>query len=128
MDASALSTAPLFEDLSDDEREEIVSKLQEISVHAGAQLAKDGEFGYRFFVVLDGTVEVEVNGTVIATLGSGDFFGEMALPDAERRNADVNAATSATLATMMIWDFRSMLNEYPSIAAKVDQVIQDRSG
>ncbi|MFA9564730.1 MAG: cyclic nucleotide-binding domain-containing protein, partial [Acidimicrobiales bacterium] len=89
-------------------------------------LAKSGEFGYRFFAVLEGTASVQVGGKEIAVLGAGDFFGEMALLEEERRTADVRATSRMKLLTMMIWDFNSMMEDFPAIAANVRATVEAR--
>ena len=67
---------------------------------AGDVIFEEGSNGRELFVVLDGQVEIaKLNGaskTVIATLGKGEFFGEMAVIDGSSRSATAIAATPNT--------------------------------
>ena len=127
MDAALLGNIPLFADLDDDKRGRIAGLCQQVEVLPNAMLAKAGEFGYRFFAVLEGSASVRVSGEEIAVLGPGDFFGEMALLEEERRTADVEATSRMKLLTMMTWDFNSMMEEFPGIAAEVRSAAEARS-
>ena len=80
---------PLFASLSPDELDALAGRFEERQVKAGTYLTTEGASGYTFFVIENGAVDVEQNGTVVNTLGSGDFFGEAAIMSGERRNATV---------------------------------------
>ena len=62
-------------------------------VAAGATLVKQGEAGDELFLLFDGVLEVEVDGTSVATLGPGSIVGERALFEAGRRVATLHALT-----------------------------------
>jgi cAMP-dependent protein kinase regulator/CRP/FNR family cyclic AMP-dependent transcriptional regulator/cGMP-dependent protein kinase 2 len=126
MDTARLRAIELFSDLGDDALHEIAPKFQEVFVGPTASLAKAGEFGYHFFVVEEGTAEVFVGGTLVTTLGPGDFFGEIALEEGERRTADVIATTKMQLLSMLIWDFQEFHDAHPSIGAKIDAMREER--
>ena len=66
-------------------------------VGPGTRLTLEGASGYSFFVIEEGTVQVERAGRLLETLGPGDFFGEAAILTGERRNASVTAASDASL-------------------------------
>ena len=95
---------------------------------AGTVLAREGEFAYKFFVVLEGEVEIQREFEHIATLGPGEFFGEMGVIEGGRRNARVLATTRCKLAWMMIWDFDNMTKDHPEIAARIQAAVEGRSG
>jgi CRP-like cAMP-binding protein len=63
----------------------------------------------------------------VAELGPGDFFGEMALPDDGRRNADVVALERSHLAKMMVWDFQHLREAIPAVAERIDATIAERA-
>jgi CPA1 family monovalent cation:H+ antiporter len=100
-----------------------------ITVYArpGISLVRRGESGFDFFVVLDGTADVKIGGNVVATLGPGDVFGEMALLEGGQRVADVVATTAMRLATMMVWDFREMTKNHPEVMEKLKELARARS-
>ena len=126
MEASALQGIPLFDGLGPDELARCASLFQEAEILAGSGLAKEGDFAYKFFVVLDGEVEVLRDFEHVARLGAGDFFGEMGVVSGERRNARVVADTRTTVAWMMPWDFQQMTEELPTVAARIDEAIAER--
>lgn len=125
--ADDLAKVPLFEGLSRDKLEKIASQAVRISAHPGIHLARQGAPGFDFFVVLDGTAEVRKDGDTLATLSPGDVFGEMALLGGQRRNADVVATSPMTLMTMMIWDFRTVTEEFPVVAERLQKLASSRS-
>jgi CPA1 family monovalent cation:H+ antiporter len=126
VDVADVASINLFADLDEDERGRIAAMFHEATVWPGRKLADQGEFGYRFFVILDGTAVVRIDGEQVATAGPGDFFGEMALLDEERRTAVVEAQTGMHIGSLMIWDFRELLEEHPQLAGKVEATIAER--
>lgn len=126
MDAADVASITLFADLDDDDRGRIAELFHDATVLTAERLAREGDFGYRFFVVLEGTAVVRIDDEDVATLGPGDFFGEIALLKEERRTAVVQATSRMRIGSMMIWDFRELLEEKPEIAARVDATIAER--
>jgi CRP-like cAMP-binding protein len=126
MDAARLRKLPLFSDLSDKEREQIAKWADEVEVPAGKHLIDQGQFGYEFFVIEEGKAEVKRGDEVIAQLGPGDFFGEIALLEADRRTASVIATEPLRTIVMTRQQFISMEEAMPSVAAQVRQAIEAR--
>lgn len=120
MDVEELASIPLFADLTDDELSWLAGRFQEVRVLTGAWLARKGQWGYRFFVVLAGTASVAIDGTEVAALGPGDFFGEIAVSANDRRTADVQATSRMRLGSLLRWDYNAMMERYPSVAARVE--------
>ncbi|HSL27020.1 MAG TPA: cyclic nucleotide-binding domain-containing protein [Acidimicrobiia bacterium] len=125
--ADDLARVPLFEGLSRDKLERVASHAIRISAYPGIHLARQGAPGFDFFIVLDGTAEVRKDGKTLATLKEGDVFGEMALLGGHKRNADVVATSPMTLLTMMVWDFRSLTEDYPIIGQRLEQLASSRT-
>ena len=117
---------PLFEGMSDTDLRRCAEMFQEAELLQGTGLAREGDFAYKFFVVLSGEVDVLRGFEPVARLGPGDFFGEMGLMSGERRNARVVAHTRCELAWMMAWDFKTMSEEFPEVAARIDDVVAAR--
>ncbi|MGE5595440.1 MAG: cyclic nucleotide-binding domain-containing protein, partial [Hyphomicrobiales bacterium] len=88
----ALARVPLFRDLNKRQLERIEKFARPRSFEAGDTIFSEGEEGVGFFLITRGKVEATRGGTTLATLGAGDFFGEMALIDGFRRSATVKAA------------------------------------
>lgn len=126
MDPDRLKSIPLFADLSRHERAEIARWADEVDVPAGKHLVDQGDFAYEFFVIEDGHAEVTAGGKRLADLGAGEFFGEIALIEADRRTASVVALSPMTVIVMHARDFRAMEAEMPKVAERVQQKLRER--
>jgi CRP-like cAMP-binding protein len=128
VDEAQLARLPLFSQLSRHERRQVARWADEVDVAEGRTLATQGEFGYEFFVIEEGTADVLKDGARVRTLGPGDFFGEIALLETERRTATVTATSPMRLVVMTRRDFRHMAKEMPEVAARLEQAIRERIG
>ena len=128
MDPARLRKLALFAELTDEERAQVARRAEEVEVPVQKHLVDEGELGYEFFVIQDGRAEVLRGGEVIAHLGPGDFFGEVALLEEDRRNASVVAAEPIRAIVMSRRDFTEMQAEMPSLAARIRQAVEDRRG
>lgn len=127
MDAEGLSEIPLFEGLTDEERAAWAAHFDEVEVLTNRHMTEKGDFGYSFFVVLSGAVQVKRDGVDVARLGPGDSFGEQALLSGDRRNASVIAVERTRLAKMMIWDLNELLATTPKLAQRIQEIAKSRS-
>ena len=127
VDATELEHIPLFASLSGEEAEHLAGHLEERHVEAGEHLALSGASGYFFFAILEGTVEVSHEGEVVATLGPGDYFGEMAILENKRRNSTVTSTTPMRLAVLFGADFAKLCKDHPEIAAQVEATMAERA-
>ena len=123
---SELSAIPLFASLSDAELDELACWFDLKTAGEGVKLMGEGATGYSFFVIAEGEVVVTSNGTERATLGPGDFFGEMAILGDGRRNATVTTATPARLLVMFGTEFRRLHDAHPEIAAQIEAAMAER--
>jgi len=128
MDPARLRKLALFAELSDDERGQVARRAEEVEVPIQKHLVDEGELAYEFFVIQEGRAEVRRGEEIIAELGPGDFFGEVALLEEHRRNASVVAAEPLRAIVMSRKDFTEMQAEIPSVAAKIRQAVEDRRG
>lgn len=128
MDAARLESIPLFAGLSHREREQVARWADEVDVKEGRHLVDQGEFAYEFFVIERGTAEVTRDGRHLTDLGPGDFFGEIALLEEERRTASVVATSDMTVIVMTGRDFREMDREMPEVAEKIRSALRERLG
>ena len=126
MDARRLKQIPLFEDLPRRNLERIATWTDEVDVPAGRHLIDQGAFPHEFMVIESGTAEVLVDGNRVADLGPGDFFGEMALLEEQRRSATVTASSDLRIVVMHERDFRAMEDEMPDVAARIRSVMDAR--
>jgi CRP/FNR family transcriptional regulator, cyclic AMP receptor protein len=126
MKAERLKQNPLFANLSDHEYERLERWTDEIDVPAGKALVREGAYPHEFMVIEKGTAEVTHDGDLLANLGPGDFFGEIALLLHVPRTASVTATSDVTLIVMHERDFRAMEEEVPRIAERINYVMEKR--
>jgi cyclic nucleotide-binding protein len=96
MDPAVVNTVPLLDALPTSRRG-VAHLADELEVPAGTHVTKQGEYAGAFFVILDGTAEVVKDGERVATLGPGDFFGEIGLFSSISRVAAVIALSPMRL-------------------------------
>jgi CRP/FNR family transcriptional regulator, cyclic AMP receptor protein len=114
-----LANIELFSELSSRELRDVAKLMTPVQVRAGRDLTVEGEPGREFMIILEGTATVRRNGRVIATLGPGDFFGEMAVIAGVPRTATVTADTDMTLEALNRREFSTLLDESPKLAKKI---------
>jgi CRP/FNR family transcriptional regulator, cyclic AMP receptor protein len=114
-----LARVPIFSACTKRELELIARRGTDIVFDAGAQVVREGSQGYEFFVIVDGKASVSRAGRQVATLGPGDFFGELSLLDRTPRNATVTADTRLETVVVSSQEFRSLLEEAPGLTYKL---------
>jgi CRP-like cAMP-binding protein len=87
----------MLADLSDDEFDHVARSAKLAMVEADTVVFRQGDAADRFFILVDGGVEVERDGAVLATLGPGAFFGESALLVRGARSATVTTIAASSL-------------------------------
>jgi CRP-like cAMP-binding protein len=122
----ALKRAPLFANLSRKELVQLARLTDDAEVPDGKVLCREGDLGREFFVLVEGSVEVATKGRRVATLGAGDFVGEISLLEPTPRTATVTAKTPLRLFVLTPKDFRRMLDENPSVERKVLRALARR--
>jgi CRP-like cAMP-binding protein len=88
-------------------------------VDAGTVLLHEGETGDAMLVVIDGTVDVMVSGSVVETVGPGGIVGELALIDDAPRSAEVIASSPARVLRVDKQRFTFLVQEHPTFALQV---------
>jgi CRP/FNR family cyclic AMP-dependent transcriptional regulator len=126
MDKSRLKAIPLFANLDDHDLQVIATFANETSVSEGDVLVREGDFSYELMAIEEGQAEVRRGDTVVATLGPGDFFGEMGVLKNELRTATIVASTGMRLITLTTWELKRMRN-MPGVMDKINEVIASRS-
>ena len=114
-----LEQVPLFRGLNHKQIETIGKQADTVQVSAGSKVIREGEHGEEFFIVLSGEVSVSCQGMEVATLGDGDFFGELALFDPAPRDATVTALSDTELLVVSAQRFQPLLQDVPLLARKV---------
>lgn len=126
--ADALRRCSLFGGLSRGDLVELAKVTEDLEVEEGKVLAREGEIGQEFFVIVDGEVSVTKDGEEIRTLGPGDFFGEIALLQDVRRTATVTAKTPLRFFVLTRQGFRSLVAHQPQIEDQVRKAAEERAG
>jgi CRP/FNR family transcriptional regulator, cyclic AMP receptor protein len=122
----ALKGVPLFEDLSRKELVQLERICEDLEVEPGRILCKEGQTGQEFFVIVDGTVQVTRRGRRVATLGGGDFVGEIALVTELPRTATVTAETPVRLFVLTRREFHAVLDNNAKVERKVLRALARR--
>ncbi len=121
-----LAGVPLFASLSAAELAEAAVWFEVRDVGPGVRLVGEGATGASFFVVIEGALDVSLGGGVIASLGPGDFFGEIALLGAGRRTATVTTAAPTRVLVTFGEEFRRLQARHPALAATVEAAMRER--
>jgi CRP/FNR family cyclic AMP-dependent transcriptional regulator len=127
-DPSELAEVPLFASLSAAELAEVAGRFEVKEVGPGVRLAGEGTTGSSFFVIRHGEASVAAGGETIASLGPGDFFGEIALLGHGCRTATVTTTTSVRVFVLFRDDFHHLQTTFPAVAADIDAAMKDRFG
>jgi CRP-like cAMP-binding protein len=114
-----LGAMALFAGLTAQQVEDVAGTVLDRRVKAGKAVIKEGNWGHEFVIVLEGDVEVRRGGVAVATLGPGDYVGEIAVLDDVRRNATVVAKTPAVIGAIDTGQFRALLREIPVLAERI---------
>jgi CRP/FNR family transcriptional regulator, cyclic AMP receptor protein len=126
VDPDRLKKIPVFADLSDDERDHIAALAAEVSVPAGKELVREGDYSYDVLAVEEGTARVERHGERIADIGPGDVVGEMGVLERSQRSATVVATSPMLLVTLTSWDVRRLAKSVPSAVEHLRDVVAER--
>jgi CRP/FNR family transcriptional regulator, cyclic AMP receptor protein len=117
---------PLFSHCSKNDVKAIAQIADEIDLDEGTEMTREGAAGREFFVLLEGSAEVERGGEKVNALGAGDFFGEIALISEEPRTATVRASSPVRALVITARSFRRLIDEQPEIKTSVMQAMADR--
>ena len=117
--ADLLSAARLFDGVDAEGMDRIAEVAVEVEFPADHVIARQGDIGTGFFVVVSGAVRVVRDGQVIARLGPGDFFGELSVLDGLPRLAQVIADGPTTCLALATWDFEAVLLEEPRVTLAI---------
>lgn len=121
-----LAGVSLFAGATKKELAEIDKLTTEVTLAPGTVLIDQGDVAREAFVILRGEAEVQVDDTVVATVGPGDCVGEIALLDKGTRSASVIALTEIDALVLDPREFKSLLLNVPAIAVKVASTLAAR--
>jgi small-conductance mechanosensitive channel/CRP-like cAMP-binding protein len=127
----ALRSTPIWSVLSDQEMSLLAGRLKAVVHGPGEAIVRQGEDGSSMFLITRGSVAVTLNDGMgntehVATLSSGDFFGEMSLLTGEKRTATVTAAGEVECIEMHKADVSDILLERPELAREISSILERR--
>ena len=114
-----LAGCPLFDGIDAEGLAKLAALATLVDFPAGHVIARQGEIGTGFFVVISGMVRVVRDGEVVARLGGGEFFGELSVLDRQPRNASVIAEVPTSCLALASWDFEKVLLEQPALTLSI---------
>ncbi len=120
----------VFRDLPQQTAAGIMTRLTWVSADAGQVIARAGAPADKFFIVVEGAVEVtpdgEDGGGPSVTLSEGDFFGEMAVLRDTPRRATATATAPTKLLALERADFRALVAQSLGIPEEFDRLLHER--
>ena len=131
MTIDTLRQVPLFESLDDEAARKLCQLLESTDCKAETSLFRAGDEGDAMYLIERGKVRICVQATdgremVLTEFGRGDFFGDMALLDGQRRSADAIVAEDARLAVLSREHFLSFMRSNPNVALEMLTALANR--
>lgn len=118
---------PLFSNCSRRDLAAIARLAHEVELPSEHTVIRENaRVAYSFFVLLEGEAEVRREGSIVATLGPGDFFGELALILRRPRNATVTLTAPSRLLSISAHNFQPLLMSSPEIQFKLLEAVAER--
>jgi CRP-like cAMP-binding protein len=127
MDPARLKKISVFSDLGDEELDQISKLAAEVSVPAGKELVREGDYSYDVLAIEEGEAEVMRDGAHVADLGPGDVVGEMGVLERTQRSATVVAKSPMRLVTLTSWDVRRLSKSAPEAVEHLRSLVAERS-
>jgi CheY-like chemotaxis protein len=130
--SEVLKKVPFFRTLGRDGIDFIIERLKFKPFNQDEIICKTGDPGDKMYIIINGKVNVQVPGSkenkesVVATLGGGDYFGEMALLTGEPRSATVVTTEPSEMFILGKTDFDLIVERFPSITLSMGKIMSQR--
>jgi CRP-like cAMP-binding protein len=121
-----LRCIPLFAEFDCRNLRQLAAKLDRLEVQAGEVVFRQGEPGDSFYILECGKVSVQIESVERATLGPGEYFGEIALMTAAPRSASIVAVQPTTLLRLRAPDFAVMLRDCGALKSAMERASSRR--
>jgi MFS family permease len=121
-----LTSVPIFAPLPGGSLEHLAGRLVPLRVEPGTVIVREGDAGDRFYIVAEGEMDVTQSGAALTHLGTGGYFGEIALLRDVARTATVTARTDAVLYALDRDDFLAAVTGHPQSAEAAETVMAAR--
>lgn len=122
---SLVGRVPLFADLATKELATIARLLRPVLTLPGELIVRKGDVGDAMYFIASGAVEVDLKPNSVR-LGTGDFFGEMALVTGAKRTADIRGLGYCQLLTLRASDFHELLDSMSEVRDCIHLTAQSR--
>ena len=120
---ASLQRVELFAGMDRRQSEQIARLLKERRFAKGETVIMEGSGGAAFFIIESGEAIVSSKGVNLATLGRGQYFGEVALIDGGPRSATVTATTDLVCYALTFWEFRPLVERNGTIGWRLLQAL-----
>lgn len=121
-----LASVPIFAPLPGMSLEHLAGRLVPLRLEPGTVVVREGDTGDRFYMLVEGEVEVSEDGRTLSTLGSGGYFGEIALLRDLPRTATVTAKTPVVLYALDREDFLAAVTGHAPSSQAAEEVVSAR--
>jgi CRP/FNR family cyclic AMP-dependent transcriptional regulator len=114
-----LRQVPLFSSLDRKELGMLAKLVKEQSYEPGTIIVKTGAGGHGLYIIREGQVSIIQDGKTVASMGPGQFFGEISVLDGGPRTADVRAEKPTVCLALISWEVKPLLMENAGITYKM---------
>lgn len=121
-----LRSVPLFTEVPTSALERVLGFSRTVTHAPGDVVVRQGSGAHALHVILSGEAEVSADGVRIATLGRGDYFGEIAVMDSSKRTASVTAVTELRILAIDAISFRRLVRSDPGLASALPADVSKR--
>ena len=125
-----LRKVPLFSNLSQTALNQLEDRVKLITYNQGDKIFSEGDTGDSLYIIRSGFVKVSKNQDnvqkIVAYISHGNYFGEMALIEDEKRSATISAFTKTEVVQILKEDFEELIQSYPEIADMIEDDVLER--
>ena len=131
MDTDVLRRAPLFASLDDEAFAALTKEITEVDLSRGATLFHEGDPGDQLYFIVSGKIKLgrtasDGRENLVAVMGPGEIFGEMALFDPSPRSTSATAVSETRLAGLKHENLRKVIQRSPEVSAQLLQALARR--
>jgi CRP-like cAMP-binding protein len=120
---SALEQTDLFGGVGKKALQSIAAQSRVVDHGEGKEITEEGGGAAGFHLIQSGTATVTIGGREKASLGPGDYFGEISLIDGLPRSATVTATSALRTISLASWSFKPILDSEPEVAKALLKVM-----
>lgn len=130
----SLGKVPLLQPLSDEQKKQLAATANDLDLAPGQILFRQNDPGDSFFVIVSGSVDVllqdpknPANSSKVATLSTGEFFGEMSALTGQPRSATIRAASALCCIQIEKADLFQIFSQDPALMDTISRIVAERT-